>query len=69
MIDGTFCEGDANMKKCLLVGLVLFSQVILAASQKRPAIEELAQVSQVPPGIPQKIFGIAFDVEKLWFSI
>lgn len=34
-----------------------------------PIISELKQVSQVPDKIPQRITGMAFDGEKLWFPV
>lgn len=40
-----------------------------AHSQKRPSPEQMTLVSEVPIDIPRKIIGMAFDGEKLWFSI
>lgn len=57
------------MKKCLVIGFLAVAFGSLPYAQKRPVIEELTHVSQVPAEIPQRISGMAFDGEKLWFSV
>jgi len=49
--------------------LLIIASGLLVHGQKRPEIEELTLVSQVPIEIPQRIFGMAYDGEKLWLSI
>lgn len=56
------------MKRFALI-LFIITFVISAYSQKVPVVAELKQVSQVPAGIPQRITGMAFDGEKLWFPV
>lgn len=57
------------MRKPLAIALLAVSFGLLVHAQKRPVIEELTQVSQVPAEIPQRISGMAFDGEKLWLSV
>jgi hypothetical protein len=38
-------------------------------SQVRPDLRGLEQVSQLPPELPQRVMGLAYDGEKLWASV
>lgn len=57
------------MKRFFSGAFVFIILTVAVYSQKAPVIEELKQVSQVPDGIPQRISGMTFDGEKLWFSV
>lgn len=57
------------MKRFVSITFILIAFITAAYAQKAPVIGELKQVSQVPDTIPQRITGMAFDGEKLWFSV
>ncbi len=57
------------MKRFVSITFILIAFIITAYAQKVPVIGELKQVSQVPDIIPQRITGMAFDGEKLWFPV
>ncbi|MGD9563221.1 MAG: hypothetical protein AB7F88_13540 [Pyrinomonadaceae bacterium] len=57
------------MTRAVTILILVITLVSFAFAQKRPVVEELTAVSQVPPEIPQRITGLAFDGERLWFSV
>src|SRR5437762_12810032 len=57
------------MYKPVLVALLIIVFVLWVPAQRRPVIEELTQVSQAPSEIPKSVYGMAYDGEKLWFSV
>jgi hypothetical protein len=57
------------MKRLIFIVLAASVFCLSGLSQKVPEIDDLKQVSQVPSEIPQRITGMAFDGEKLWFSV
>lgn len=57
------------MRSLLIIAILLSAFVTLVGAQRQPVIDAIVQVSQVPSEIPQRITGMAFDGEKLWFSV
>ncbi len=57
------------MKKFILLIFLLVTFAFSVFAQKIPLANELRQVSQLPAEIPQRVSALAYDGEKLWFSI
>lgn len=57
------------MRKLIITAISIFVFVSLVNAQRQPLIAGLTLVSQLPSDIPQRITGMAFDGEKLWFSV
>jgi len=57
------------MKRFVSIAFIFITFLVTAYAQRVPVIGELKQVSQVPDTIPQRITGMAFDGEKLWFPV
>ena len=55
-----------NSKKIFLVIGIIFLSFSYAKALKRPLIEGLKSVSEIPSEIPHGITAIAFDGEKFW---
>jgi hypothetical protein len=51
----------------LLIAITLLAGSSIA--QLAPAINELEQVTQLPPEVPQRVGGIAFDGKRIWFAL
>jgi len=54
---------------CLLVVFITGPSVAAASGNAEPDFELLKLVTQLPPELPQRITGFAYDGEKLWAAI
>jgi hypothetical protein len=54
---------------CLLVSFISCPSVNAASPVAEPDFELLKLVAQLPPEVPQRVSGIAYDGEKLWVGI
>lgn len=54
---------------CLLVFFVTGPSANAASANAEPDFERLKLVTQLPPEVPQRITGFAYDGEKLWAAI
>jgi len=57
------------MHNVVLAFLVISSSTNAVAASARPNLEELQLVAQLPKELPQRVSGLAYDGQKLWFSI
>ncbi len=62
-----------TMKQLLLLSLaamfLLSSANTSVAGVREPEVRELKLVAQLPPELPQRVMGLAYDGEKLWATI
>jgi hypothetical protein len=58
------------MSKLLLLPVLLLCVFVTAVAQTgAPDVSELKVVTQLPPELPQRIMGLAYDGEQLWATI
>jgi hypothetical protein len=54
---------------CLVAVFILGPSVRSASAYATPDLDGLKLVTQLPPELPQRITGFAYDGEKLWAAI
>ena len=54
---------------CVLALLITSPSISATSAPAGPALGELKLVAQLPPELPQRISGLAYDGEKLWATI